>query len=219
MLAQRLVGVEPRHRGQLPRGGVGRELLPPSLLARGVLDELECVPGVVAPAQPSRVELRRQRRLVVQGRPGLGAVALRRVVDERRVGHDQHEVVRGRRTRHVGVVVVAERELARVVPVMRDVLLLELDAGRGGVAGQPGGMTVVGILRRWVRAVRQGDPAPAGKRPEIIVVAVVLLDDDDDVLDRARHTQRPALLDHSSWTAYEPSLLVFHAQMSPISPF
>src|SRR5258706_8886499 len=102
---------------------------------------------------------------------------------------------------------------------MRDVLLLQMEAERGGVAGLPGGMTVVGLVRRWVRAVRQGDAAAAGKRPEIIVVAVVLLDDDDDVLDRARHTQWPALLDHSSWTAYEPSRLVFHAQMSPISPF
>ena len=33
------------------------------------------------------------------------------------------------------------------------------------------------------------------------------------------HTHVLALFDHSSWTVYFPTVFVFHAQMSPISPF
>jgi hypothetical protein len=33
------------------------------------------------------------------------------------------------------------------------------------------------------------------------------------------HTHLLALFDHSSWTVYFPTVLVFQAQMSPISPF
>ena len=33
------------------------------------------------------------------------------------------------------------------------------------------------------------------------------------------HTHLLALFDHSSWTVYLPIVFVFHAQMSPISPF
>ena len=33
------------------------------------------------------------------------------------------------------------------------------------------------------------------------------------------HTHLLALFDHSSWTVYLPTVFVFHAQMSPISPF
>jgi hypothetical protein len=33
------------------------------------------------------------------------------------------------------------------------------------------------------------------------------------------HTHLLALFDHSSWTVYFPTVFVFHAQISPISPF
>src|SRR5207248_1798763 len=114
---------------------------------------------------------------------------------------------------------VAERELARVTPVVRDVLLRKLDAGRGLPACEPRSVPVVRIFRRRVRALGQRGAIASVERAEAVVVAVVLLDDDHDVLDRAwirARMQRRAWFDHSSWTVYTPSFFVCHAQMSPV---
>ena len=48
-------------------------------------------------------------------------VPMVRIVDQRGVASDQHQVVRGRRAGYVGEVVVAQRELLRVGKVRRDI--------------------------------------------------------------------------------------------------
>ena len=204
VLAQKAVRIEPGNGRQLAGGGVFRELLPGPLLAGGVLDELERVAGVVAPRESRRIKLGRQAWLVIQRWSGLVPIAAGRIVDQGGVGHDQHQVVGRRGPGYVGEVVVTERELAGVAPVVRDVRLLELHARRRGVPGEPRRVPVIGILRRRVGAACHRGAVPAGEGPEVVVVAVVLLDDDHDMLDRAGRchvqTHLPAWFDHSSWT-------------------
>ncbi len=115
------------------------------------------------------------------------AVAGRGVVDQSGgVGHDHHQVIRRRGTGHVGEIVVAQRELVREAPVVRDVALRKLDTRRGPVPRQPCRVAMVGVVWRRIRARGQRHAVSTWVGAEVVVVAVVLFEDDHDVFDGAR---------------------------------
>ena len=178
MLAEDVARVDPRDGRQLARCGVGGELRRGELLSGERLDELEGVAAVVAPRVPGLLELGRERRDVHHLRR-LHPVVARRVVDPRRVGRDQHQVVRRRRPGDLGEVPVAERVLLRVRPVGRDVARAVLLAHRAGRAVQPGLVRVARVDGRRVRGVRERAVSVGAREPsEVVVVAVVLLDEE-----------------------------------------
>src|SRR5215470_7057728 len=71
------------------------------------------------------------------------------IVDDRRVSADQHQMVRGRRSRHLREVAVAHRIVSRIAEIIRDVIayVLEMKARVAGSA-HPCQM-IVRRIARW----------------------------------------------------------------------
>src|SRR5437763_970992 len=107
-----------------------------------------------------------------------------RVVDDRRVSTDEHQVIRSGGAGYLGEVPIAQAELPRVREIDRQSLLAILDLVVGvGRVFHPRLVTVIRII--WRGVLRGGEPGAirAAKRAEVVVEGMVLLDDNDDVLD------------------------------------
>src|SRR5207248_6425771 len=124
MLAETGRSVNPGNGGKLASGRGRGELVGGHVLFAPLerRDISLRIPAVVAPGQPGFLQGRWQRGNV-EGRLRVDRIAVVRVVDDGRVGRDQHQVVRGRRTGDLGEVLVAERVLLRIAPVVRNVRL------------------------------------------------------------------------------------------------
>ena len=141
--------------------------------------------GVVAPVQPCRRQRGRERRQPV-GRLRLKRAVGTRVVDDRGLGRDQHQVVRFRLGGHFCEVIVAQRVLLGVGPVGGNIVARILQPHRPVrvVAFEPRPVVVRGVaLCEGIGRVRERDTVGAGERPEVVVERVVFLDDDHHVLD------------------------------------
>src|SRR3989442_11102870 len=146
MLAEQPIGVEPGDRRQLARRGIDGKLLPGLHLAARVTDVLERVAVVVPPGKPCLIQFFGQGGLVLGGRARTHAVVGLGYVDQCRVGHDQQQLVGRRGPRHVREVVVANRVLLGVAPVMGNVVSRKRDPWRARITLEPGTVTVIGIL-------------------------------------------------------------------------
>src|SRR6516164_1655947 len=94
-------------------------------------------------------------------------------------------MVRSRIAGHVGIKIIAERELLSVSPVLGDIGLLVLLADGHSRAREPGRVVVaersggrIGSVRQRVVSIRAGEGA------KVAVEGVVLLQDDDHVFHR-----------------------------------
>src|SRR5256885_12917551 len=128
MLVELQGRVDPRHLRQLSGGRVHPKLLRRKFPFRvDALKVVNRVPAVTAPCQSRLLQALRERRANLDGRwtPPWW------IVDDRRVGAQEHQVVRRGWPRHIGVVVVAEGEPPRVRKIRWDVPLDELLADRG----------------------------------------------------------------------------------------
>src|SRR5215469_11695543 len=107
------------------------------------------------------------------------------IIDDRRVGADQHQVVRGRRSRHLREVAIAHRVVLGITEVIWDVVARILYM-KARVAGSvhPSQVIVMGIDRRriWRRAELLA--IRPRQRPKIVIEGVIFFDDDHDVFDR-----------------------------------
>src|SRR5262245_4196571 len=90
-------------------------------------------------------------------------------------------------SRNVREIVVAKRELPGVREICGDVLLHELRLYSGGLASQPRGMLVIGVVRRRIGRARIRCSVGSWESAEIVVKAMVLFDDEHHVLDRRWH--------------------------------
>src|SRR5215472_15885079 len=85
------------------------------------VDVMERVTPVIAPLKSGALQLRRQGgQIVALARYGIVLVLW--IVDDRRVGADQHQVVRGRRYRHLREVVIAHSVVLGITEVIWDVI-------------------------------------------------------------------------------------------------
>src|SRR5207247_11279624 len=89
-----------------------------------------------------------------------------RVVDDRRVGAEEHEVVRCGRPGDIRVVVITEAKLPRIGKVRGYVLLDELFAGGGRLSGEPRSMGVRMIPRGRIRRLRHSSTVRTGEGDE-----------------------------------------------------
>src|SRR5215469_6395065 len=107
------------------------------------------------------------------------------IIDDRRVGADQHQVVRGRRSRHLREVAIAHRIVLGITEVIWDVIARILYM-KARVAGSvhPCQVIVKGIDRRWIWRVTELLTVRARERPKIVIEGVIFFDDDHDVFDR-----------------------------------
>ena len=94
-------------------------------------------------------------------------------------------MVRRRRSNDIGEILVAEREFSSIGKVGWYVGLDELLADRSRLAGQPGTVTMVWVVKGWIRRPRHTHPVSSGEGAEVIVEAVILFDDDHHVVDFA----------------------------------
>src|SRR5215467_4364727 len=130
MLALEMRRKYPGYRRQIPGRSIQGELLrryiPGAALKLGNIGYGK--PPVIAPGELRSLKVGRQR-----GQVEGGGRAGTRIVDYRRGGRDQHQMIRSRIARYIAEEVIAQRELLGVGPVGCDVGLLVLLAyGFGG---------------------------------------------------------------------------------------
>ena len=87
----------------------------------------------------------------------------------------------------IRVVVITERELARISKVVRDIFFQKLLFDRSGFSLEPGCVSMNRVLFRRIGRVRHFDALCTGKSPEVIVESVVFLEQDDNMLNWAGH--------------------------------
>ena len=118
-----------------------------------------------------------------------------RIVDDRRVGADHHQMVRGRRSRDLREVAVAYRIVSCITEVIRDVVARVLHM-KARVAGSvhPGQVIVGRIDRRRVWRGAELLAVRTRRRPEIIIEGVVLFYDDHDVFKWHGNLPRPIVV-------------------------
>jgi hypothetical protein len=104
------------------------------------------------------------------------------VVDQRRVGGDQHQVIRFRLAGDLGEIVVAEGEVLRECPIGGNILLPILKMHGTLSPIQPRLVVMRGIVNQ-VLSVRQLHAIRTGEGAKVVVEGMVLFDDDDYVLD------------------------------------
>lgn len=117
---------------------------------------------------------------------------MRRVVDYRRVGANEHEVVGSRRPRDFGEVFVTQGKFLCILEIDGDVVLEVLHMVAGVlVPGHPGLMLVVGVVGRRVLSVRELRTVRTLEGAEVVVESVVFLDDKNNMVDLAGHFLTP----------------------------
>src|SRR5215831_20400152 len=107
------------------------------------------------------------------------------VVDDRRIGAYQHEMIGRRRPSDFREVVVTQRVLPGQREIRRNILFLVLHFVYSiGVTLFPRLMLVIGIIWWWILCTLEFATFGTGKGPEIVVERVILFNNNDDVVNQ-----------------------------------